>query len=179
MSISVSVKKKLETFELNVHFSSHEKIIGLLGASGAGKSMLLKTIAGLFEPESGKIVVDEVIYFDSNAGVSIAPRHRKAGVVFQNYALFPHMTVTENIAFSLENKNSVENKAKIERLIHDFHLESLKNHKPSKLSGGQQQRVALARALAMEPKVLLLDEPFSALDLHLKSQLMKEMKNAL
>lgn len=179
MSISVNVKKRLETFELDVHFSSHEKIVGLLGASGAGKSMLLKTIAGIFEPETGKIVVDDIVYFDSSAEISLPSRHRKAGVVFQHYALFPHMTVTENIAFSLENKNSMESTRKVERLIKEFHLEALKDHKPSKLSGGQQQRVALARALAMEPKVLLLDEPFSALDIHLKSQLIKDMKNAL
>lgn len=179
MSISVSVKRKLETFELDVHFSSHEKIVGLLGASGAGKSMLLKTIAGLFEPESGKIVVDDVVYFDSSAGISLQPRQRKAGVVFQHYALFPHMTVAENIAFSLEPKKSKESMDKVDRLLRDFHLEALKDYRPSKLSGGQQQRVALARALAMEPKVLLLDEPFSALDIHLKAQLIKEMKNAL
>lgn len=179
MSISVSVKKRLETFELDVNFSSHEKIVGLLGASGAGKSMLLKTIAGIFEPESGKIVVDDIVYFDSSEGISLPSRQRKAGVVFQHYALFPHMTVAENIAFSLEDKNSEGNVHKVDRLIREFHLETLKEHKPSKLSGGQQQRVALARALAMEPKVLLLDEPFSALDIHLKSQLIKDMKNAL
>ena len=167
MEIYVNIYKKLNEFDLNVQFQS-KGTIGLLGSSGSGKSMTLKSIAGIEKPDKGIIKINGNTVFDSEKGINLPPQKRNIGFVFQNYALFPHMTVLENIVFGIKNKN---NKEKIEEIIKKVEISSLLNRYPKELSGGQQQRVAIARTLTRDPEVLLFDEPLSALDTYLKSQL--------
>jgi ABC-type sulfate/molybdate transport systems ATPase subunit len=179
MSLLVEIEKKLPGFKLQLQFSCGQEIIGVLGASGSGKSMLLNCIAGLVRPDKGKIVFRDEPFYDSARNLNLKPQKRKTGYLFQNYAMFPRMTVAENIAFGLERLDKTEQKRKVDELLTRFHLENLGSRYPSQLSGGQQQRVALARAMAVEPQILLLDEPFSALDTYLKNQMMKEMQDSL
>jgi len=176
MGLLVNIEKRLPGFKLEIDLSCGNEIIGVLGASGSGKSMLLNCIAGLIKPDKGKISLDDVAFYDSSKKVNIPPQARKTGYLFQNYAMFPHMTVAENIGFALEPQCREE---KIAGLLERFHLADMGGRYPSQLSGGQQQRVALARAMAVEPKILLLDEAFSALDAHLKMHMMKEMAESL
>lgn len=179
MGLQVNIIKKLPGFKLQVDLSCGQEIIGVLGASGSGKSMLLNSIAGLVRPDKGGILFDGVTFFDSAKKINIPPRDRKAGYLFQNYAMFPHLTVADNIAFGLGNLPKVEQNRKVSELLERFHLKDMGKRYPSQISGGQQQRVALARALAVEPRILLLDEPFSALDEHLKTHMLKEMLESL
>ena len=181
MVLSVHIKKKLKDFELAVDFDMEEGIVGFLGSSGCGKSMTLKCIAGIETPDEGKIVLDDKVLFDKKAGIDLSPQKRKVGYLFQNYALFPHMTVRQNIEAGLEasGKSKQEKKDIVERLLEQFHIKELENSYPVRISGGQQQRAALARMMAAEPKFLLLDEPFSALDTYLKEKLMQEMMTYL
>ena len=167
MEIYVDICKKLNEFDLNIRFQS-SGTIGLLGSSGSGKSMTLKSIAGIEKPDQGIIKINGNTVFDSERKINLPPQKRNIGFVFQNYALFPHMTVYQNICFGIKNKN---NKKKIEDIIEKIEISSLLNRYPRELSGGQQQRVAIARVLARDPKVLLFDEPLSALDTYLKAQL--------
>ena len=166
----MSIKKKLRDFILDVDFSVRDEIFALLGASGCGKSMTLKCIAGIETPDAGKIILDGQTLFDSEKKINLPPQARRAGFLFQNYALFPNMTVAENISFAAE-KNF-----KLKENLSRLSLDGLENVYPHELSGGQQQRVALARVLASHAKFLLLDEPFSALDSHLKWQLELELE---
>lgn len=177
MALSVHIKKKLKDFELAVDFDMDEGIVGFLGSSGCGKSMTLKCIAGIETPDEGRIVLDDKVLFDKKAGINLSPQKRKVGYLFQNYALFPHMTVKQNIEAGLaaSNKSKQEKKEIVERLLEQFHIKELENSYPVRISGGQQQRAALARMMAAEPEFLLLDEPFSALDAYLKEKLMQEM----
>ena len=178
MSIYVDIKKSFGNFKLNIQFEAGDEIFALLGASGCGKSITLKCIAGIEKPDEGQIILDGVTLFDSNKKINLSPQKRKTGLLFQNYALFPNMTVEENIGVAIKNsKSSKENI--INTYINMFHLHGLEKHFPHQLSGGQQQRVALARILASEPNILMLDEPFSALDSYLKWQLEQEMSNIL
>lgn len=181
MALSVHIKKKLKDFELAVEFDMDEGIVGFLGSSGCGKSMTLKCIAGIETPDEGRIVLDDEVLFDKKAGINLSPQKRKVGYLFQNYALFPHMTVRQNIEAGLaaSNKSKQEKKEIVERLLEQFHIKELENSYPVRISGGQQQRAALARMMAAEPKFLLLDEPFSALDAYLKEKLMQEMMTYL
>jgi molybdate transport system ATP-binding protein len=179
MGLQIDITKKFQGFKLQMELSFGGEIIGVLGASGSGKSMLLNSIAGLIRPDKGRIDLDDITYFDSARKINIPPRDRKAGYLFQNYAMFPHLTVEENIAFGLGKLPKAEQKKKVNELLERFHLADMGKRYPSQLSGGQQQRVALARALAVEPRILLLDEPFSALDEHLKTHMMKEMLESL
>ena len=181
MALSVHIKKKLKDFELAVDFDMDEGIVGFLGSSGCGKSMTLKCIAGIETPDEGRIVLDNEVLFDKKAGINLSPQKRKVGYLFQNYALFPHMTVKQNIEAGLaaSNKSKQEKKEIVERLLEQFHIKELENSYPVRISGGQQQRAALARMMAAEPKFLLLDEPFSALDAYLKEKLMQEMMTYL
>ena len=177
--LKVNIHKKLKEFDLDVDFELKKGCLGILGPSGCGKSMTLKSIAGIVDPDNGFVSLttdEENIYFDSNKKVNLKPQKRNVGYLFQNYALFPNMTVEENIAVGL-HKNSDEKI--LSEMIKRFHLEGLEKRYPRQLSGGQQQRVALARIMAYSPDVILLDEPFSAMDTFLKEQLRIELVNSL
>lgn len=171
MGLYVDIEKKFPEFNLKVKFESKDGVLGLLGASGSGKSMTLKCIAGLETPDRGKIVLNEKIFYDSGKNINIPIKKRKVGFLFQNYALFPNMTVNQNIGFALDNISKSEKGEIVREKINMMNLTGLSERFPSQLSGGQQQRVAIARALAINPEILLLDEPFSALDSHLRSKM--------
>jgi molybdate transport system permease protein len=178
-SLVVDIQKQLRGFSLSVTFTTNEDTLGLLGASGAGKSMILRCIAGLETPTIGRIILNGRILFDSQGGINLPSYKRRIGFLFQNYALFPHMTVAQNIAFGVRGVSQVERCRRVQEQIAAVQLQGLENRYPHQLSGGQQQRVALARALAIEPEILLLDEPFSALDTHLRSQIEKQFIETL
>ncbi|WP_088242163.1 molybdate ABC transporter permease subunit [Calothrix rhizosoleniae] len=172
----VDIEKKLPGFHLQVCFATDNQTLGLLGGSGAGKSMILRCIAGIETPTKGQIILNGRVLFDSQRGINLPSRDRRVGLLVQNYALFPHMTLAQNIAFGLPKQLSKSAiKQEIESQLILMQLEGLGDRYPHQLSGGQQQRVALARALASQPEALLLDEPFSALDTHLRSQLEQQM----
>ena len=164
MGIKVDIKRKLGEFSLDIHFQTESKRIGILGASGCGKSMTLKSIAGIETPDFGMIQIDDKVLLDSANKVDLKPQKRNVGYLFQNYALFPTMTVEKNIAAGLKGSKE-EKQKKVQEMIEKFELTGLADRLPGQLSGGQQQRVALARIMAYEPDVILLDEPFSALDM--------------
>lgn len=174
MSLIVNIKKKLKEFNLEVSFETKGDYLGILGSSGSGKSMTLKCIAGIETPDEGEIILNGKVLFDSKKKINLKPQERNVGYLFQNYALFPHMTVEENIALGIR-ANKEEKIEKVKAMIASFHLKGLEKKYPSKLSGGQQQRVALARAISYNPDILMLDEPFSALDSNLKEQLQDEL----
>ncbi|MDR3303080.1 MAG: ATP-binding cassette domain-containing protein [Treponema sp.] len=173
MSILFSIKKRLSpTFTLDVSFQhSGDACIGILGASGCGKSMTLKCVAGIETPDEGVITVNDRTLFDSRKKINIRPQKRQVGYLFQNYALFPRMTVLENITAALSAQGKQERLDKARLWLARFELVGLENQYPSTLSGGQQQRTALARMLIREPSCVLLDEPFSALDTTLREQM--------
>ncbi|EKX99268.1 sulfate/molybdate ABC transporter ATP-binding protein [Selenomonas sp. oral taxon 138] len=170
MKLVVNIEKRLRDFTLAANFTLTDTTLALLGASGSGKSMTLKCIAGLERPDRGQIVLNERILFDSEKGINLPPQARNVGYLFQNYALFPNMTVRENIIFALDGTREEKERIFKENVAR-FSLEGLENAYPAELSGGQQQRVAFARILARGADVLLLDEPLSALDTHLKWQI--------
>ncbi len=178
MALEVNIKKKLGDFNLDVSFTAKDEILALFGESGCGKSMTLKCIAGIEKPDSGRIVLNDRILFDSEKKINLSPQKRKVGYLFQQYALFPHMTVKKNIMTGINEKNK-NKEIIVNENIKKFYLEGMEDKYPSELSGGQQQRVALARIFASEPEVLLLDEPFSAMDSYLKWQLEMELVNIL
>ena len=180
MSIAVNIKKNLGSFRLDVAFSQESGVLALLGGSGCGKSMTLRCIAGIETPDSGKIVLNGVTVYDSERKINLPPQQRQVGLLFQNYALFPNMTVEENILCGLrEKRDKSEKTALLAEYIRKFHLEGLEKHTPSQLSGGQKQRCALARMLIGRPGILMLDEPFSALDSYLRWELERELLNTL
>lgn len=167
----INICKRLHTAqgEMNLSFESEiadHSLVTLCGPSGAGKTTILRCLAGLTSPDSGIIKRDESVWYSSESGINLKPGLRKTGVVFQDYALFPNMTVAENIGAAAEK--SVRS-TKTEELLHEVGLTALADRKPHQLSGGQKQRTALARALASEPRLLLLDEPLSALDHEMRS----------
>ncbi|MEG4582874.1 molybdate ABC transporter permease subunit [Microcoleus sp. MON1_C5] len=175
----LSIFKPLSGFALDVGFNIGPEVLGILGASGSGKSMTLRCIAGLETPRSGQISVNGRVLFDSAQGINVASKDRRIGFLFQNYALFPHLTVAQNIAFGLQHLSESEQKLRVKEQLISVQMSGLENRYPHQLSGGQQQRVALARAIAPSPELLLLDEPFSALDTHLRSQLERELMQTL
>lgn len=179
MGLSVDIYKSFKDFTLNVSFEVKKDILGILGASGSGKSMTLRCIAGLVTPDRGRIVLNGRELFNSEKGINLPVQERGLGFLFQNYALFPNLTVRENIAFGLRKLPKKEQNRRIEDKLKMMRLESLQDRYPHQLSGGQQQRTALARALVTEPECLLLDEPFSALDNHIRNQLEKELLDTL
>jgi molybdate transport system ATP-binding protein len=181
MSVYAKIKKRLGDFQLDVEIEAGSEVLALLGASGCGKSMTLRCIAGVEKPDEGKIVVDGVTLFDSEGGVNLSPQERRTGLLFQNYALFPNMTVFQNIKTGALRRKKGGNPIdkSVNDIIRTFKLEEHQNHYPKQLSGGQQQRVALARILVSEPHILMLDEPFSALDSHLRFQLEKEVMDVI
>ncbi|SFL24596.1 molybdate transport system ATP-binding protein [Methanobrevibacter olleyae] len=177
--LKINIQKKLKEFDLDIDFKLKKGRLGILGPSGCGKSMTLKSITGIVTPDNGAISLitkEETIYFDSNKKINLKPQSRNVGYLFQNYALFPNMTVEENIAIGLSKDY---NEKSLSEMIKRFHLDGLEKRYPRQLSGGQQQRVALARILAYGPDVILLDEPFSAMDAFLKEQLRIELVNSL
>jgi ABC-type sulfate/molybdate transport systems ATPase subunit len=179
MRLLVDIKKKLKGFRLEIAFEADQDILGILGASGSGKSMTLRCIAGIETPDEGKIILNDRVLFDSKRGINLPCQQRRVGFLFQNYALYPHMTVTKNIGFALSGLSSIRREEKVKKAISMMQLEGLENRYPVQLSGGQQQRVALARALVIEPEVLLLDEPFSALDEFLRNQMVNQLMSSL
>ena len=179
MAVSIDIEKDFKGFSLRVKFDSTCATMGILGASGSGKSITLRCIAGIETPDRGRIVVNGRTIFDSDQKINLKPQQRRIGYLFQNYALFPTMTVKENIACGYRGKNKQERDKKVQDYITRYHLEGLEDHLPSQLSGGQQQRVALARMMTGEPEMILLDEPFSALDGYLKDVLQRDMQTFL
>jgi molybdate transport system permease protein len=166
-------------FTLAARLETQGERVGILGESGAGKTMTLRAIAGLERSARGRIVVNGRALLDSSRGIALPARERRAGLVFQNYALFPHRTVAENVAFGLARVNTAERESRVRGILRRVHLGDLAGRYPRQLSGGQQQRVALARALVTEPEILLLDEPLSALDFHLRGVVEKELLDTL
>ena len=180
MSLRVDIRKSLGSFTLDVDFTAGQGITSLLGASGCGKSMTLKCIAGIEKPDEGRIELDGRVLFDSAQGVNLPPQQRRVGYLFQNYALFPNMTVRQNILCGLNReKDRSARERRLRDMLRRMQLEGLEERKPAQLSGGQQQRAALARILVSDPQILLLDEPFSALDGHLRDSLKVEMRDLL
>ncbi len=180
MSIEVEIQKQLGQFRLDVAFSNGNDVLALLGSSGCGKSMTLRCIAGIERPDVGRILVDDVVFFDSERRINLPPQKRRVGLLFQNYALFPHMTVEQNILAGLSREKSKKLRhQRVTENIEAFHLQGLEKHLPAQLSGGQQQRVALARILVSRPSILMLDEPFSALDTHLRWEMEGELLERL
>lgn len=199
--LGVEIKKKLKEFSLALSFEAKKGCLGILGPSGCGKSMTLKSIAGIVTPDSGRIALQYAqgeaaggrVLFDSSLKINETPQIRRVGYLFQNYALFPNMTVEENIAAGLKGKGARAAaggrkyqarspqaiKNKVQEMTERFRLTGLEKHYPAQLSGGQQQRAALARILAYEPEILLLDEPFSAMDTYLREKLRLELAEAL
>ena len=179
MSLIVRIEKDLGSFHLRVRFESENGVHGLLGASGCGKSMTLRCIAGVVTPDRGHIELNGRVLFDSETGVDLPPQQRRVGLLFQNYALFPNMTVEQNLRAALRGQKSADEAGEIAAMLRRFELTGLERHRPSQLSGGQQQRVALARILLTKPEILLLDEPLSALDSYLRWQTELELAELL
>ncbi|MCF0151289.1 MAG: ABC transporter ATP-binding protein, partial [Firmicutes bacterium] len=176
MAIYVNIEKKLGNFQLKSEFEAGDETLALMGPSGCGKSMTLRCIAGIETPDRGRIVLDGVTLFDSEKGIDLPPQQRHVGLLFQSYALFPNMTAEENIrAGARREKEKARREQAVSQIMERFDLAPLASHYPHQLSGGQQQRVALARILVSDPKILLLDEPFSALDSHLRFRLEKDL----
>jgi molybdate transport system permease protein len=173
----LNIEKRLPNFHLQIAFNTDDQPLGLLGGSGAGKSMILRCLAGIETPNKGRIVLNNRVLFDSENNINIPIYQRRIGFLFQNYALFPHLTVAQNIAFGIPKY--IDTKTEVEKQLIAMKLQGFGNRYPHQLSGGQQQRVALARALASNPEALLLDEPFSALDTHLRSQLEQQVTEIL
>ncbi|MBZ5693900.1 MAG: sulfate/molybdate ABC transporter ATP-binding protein [Acidobacteriia bacterium] len=176
MALEVQVAKKLPEFTLDVSFTAGDAPLGILGPSGAGKTMLLRCIAGLERPDHGRITLDGRVLLDTERHIHVPARNRRVGMLFQHYALFPHRTVAENIGFALGHLPRQEREHRVAALSARTHLSGLEDRYPRELSGGEQQRAALARALAIEPEALLLDEPLSALDTHLRSQVEAQLQ---
>jgi molybdate transport system permease protein len=175
--LEVRIEKKLADFTLDVAFRTSTAPLGILGASGAGKTMLLRCIAGIENPRRGRIALNDRVLFDSEKRIAIPARDRRVGMLFQNYALFPHRTVAENLAFGIERDDRTNRDGKVASLVRRMQLGGIEKRYPRELSGGEQQRVALARALAIEPEALLLDEPLAALDTHLRSQVERQLQD--
>jgi molybdate transport system ATP-binding protein len=169
--LKVTVAHALRSFRLELALEVGREPVALVGPSGAGKSTLLRTIAGLVRPDSGVIAADGEVWFDAERGIDVPPERRSVGLVFQEYALFPHLTVERNVAYGGKRRTA--------ELLAAFGLKPLAGVRPGHLSGGERQRVALARALAREPSVLLLDEPLAALDAHTRAAVRGELRERL
>lgn len=181
--LRVAVKKRLGAearapFVLDVRLTISAPITVLVGASGAGKSTLLKLLAGIVEPDEGLIELNDRAYFDSTRGINLPIQDRAVGFVFQDYALFPHLTAERNIAYGVKLKDKGARLTKAREMLRLFHIEATAGRIPSELSGGEQQRVALARALASDPSIVLLDEPLSAVDVEMRLRLLDEIEAA-
>lgn len=178
MYLHLDIDRKLDDFRLCVQYEGSASRIGILGASGCGKSMTLKSIAGIERPDRGKIVMKDRVLYDSESRTDLRPQQRRVGYLFQNYALFPTMTVQQNIMAGVRGPGS-EKANRAAEMISKFQLTGLEKRRPGELSGGQQQRVALARIMASQPEALLLDEPLSAMDYFLKEKLRLELAEVM
>ncbi len=176
MSLFVDIEKRLGDFHLKTRFEVGEETLALLGASGSGKSLTLQCVAGICKPDQGRIILDGEPLFDSERGIDLPPQRRQVGYLFQDYALFPNMTVEKNICCGLREKGD---RALVEETMATMGLSALCHRRPHRLSGGERQRVALARILVGRPRLLLLDEPFSALDSHLRFQVERETRQVI
>lgn len=181
MSIYCNIKKKTGKFQLEAEFEGGNEVLSLLGASGSGKTMILRCIAGVEKPDSGIIIVGEKVFFDSEKGINLPSRLRKTGLVFQDYALFPNLTVGENIQLCIPKKEKSKSETEffLKELLEKYQLVEYEKQLPSQLSGGQKQRCAIARMMATSPEIILLDEPFSALDSFLQHKLERELFSTL
>ncbi len=177
--LCVNIEKRLSQYTLHADFTSDHRSLALFGASGAGKSMTLKCIAGIEKPDKGVIILNDKVLFDSQKHINLPPQKRRVGYLFQDYALFPNMTVRQNITTGLKCLSRKEQRMKCSEYIERFHLNGLEDKRPDALSGGEKQRVALARIFASAPDVLLLDEPFSSLDTLLKLELYPYIKRII
>lgn len=183
MTIEINIRKHLQaderSFNLDIALRTDSNRVVLYGPSGAGKSLTLQAIAGLLTPDQGVIRLQKNTLFDSNAAICLAPQRRNVAYLFQDYALFPHLTVVQNVAFGLRSGSfklrRPHDHPAVQKWLTSFELSATANSYPHQLSGGQRQRVALARALVLEPDILLLDEPFSALDLTLRERMRREL----
>ena len=175
MKLEVDIFKRLKEFNLRIHFIVEDECVGFMGSSGSGKSMTLKCIAGIETPDWGRIVYNDKVFYDSERKINLPPQDRHIGYLFQSYALFDNMDVYHNIECGLKahKKNNIQQR--IQDMMELFHISELSQRYPRQLSGGEKQRVALARVFAYEPDIILLDEPFSALDEDLKEDLKKEL----
>lgn len=179
--LSVQIHKKLQSagspdFELEVNEQFAVGFTVLFGPSGAGKSTLLDCVAGLLVPDEGRVSLDDEVFFDSVRQISLRSSKRRIAYVFQSLALFPHLSAEENVAYGLTDAGASEQGKRIEGVLRQFHIESLRKRKPKELSGGEKQRVALARSLATEPRVLLLDEPLTGLDSGLRQGILQDLR---
>ena len=171
----MQVVKRLPAFSLEVDWQAGDEVVALFGPSGAGKTLTLQCLAGLVRPDRGRIVVGGEVFFDSDAGIDVPTQRRRLGYVFQGYALFPHLSVEDNVGYGLRGRPREERRRRAGEVLERLGLDGLGARRPRELSGGQQQRVALGRALAVDPGLLLLDEPLSALDTPLRRQLRREL----
>lgn len=176
MRLQAEFTKKVKTETIQISLDLENEVLGILGRSGCGKSVTLRCLAGVLRPDSGIILLDGKTLFDSEKKICVKAQQRKIGYLFQNYALFPNMTVEENIAFAFGGK---KDPLFLEELLERFYLTEVKDLYPAVLSGGQQQRTAMARMLAAKPEVILLDEPFSALDSFLRQEMVREVQSVL
>ncbi|MDR2345421.1 MAG: ATP-binding cassette domain-containing protein [Planctomycetaceae bacterium] len=181
MSIEVDIVKRFRNFELEVSFKAGEERLGILGASGCGKSVTLRCIAGVMQPDSGRIVIGSRVVFDSKCRINLVPQLRRAGLLFQHYALFPTMSVRKNLEIVLNRKPRAVRNNRVEEIAEKFRLIQFIDQKPPQLSGGQQQRAAMARIFISSPEMIMLDEPLSALDsflrLNVETELLEELKS--
>lgn len=172
MAVSLSLKKKLPFFDLDISFSCpSDSMIVLIGPSGGGKTTIVRMLAGLEQPDSGIITFGDETWFDASRGINLKPQKRRLGYVFQDYTLFPHLNLYENAAFAAVDRSDVDG------LFELFGISHLRDRKPSMVSGGERQRCAICQALARRPRLLLLDEPFSALDVVSRRELREELKS--
>jgi molybdate transport system ATP-binding protein len=179
VALTLEVRKALPGFTLDVSWAAGDEVVTLFGPSGAGKTLTLQCLAGLMRPDSGRIVVNGTVFFDGGRGVDVPTQERRLGYVFQGYALFPHLSVRDNVAYGLRRLSASARRRRTQEVLERLGLADLAPRRPQELSGGQQQRVALGRALAPDPALLLLDEPLSALDLPLRQALRDDLRAVL
>lgn len=180
MSLSIDIRKKLQAFDLDIKLEAGEERLGLLGASGCGKSLTMRCIAGVETPDEGRIVVNGQVFFDSEKKINLSPQERKTAYLFQNYQLFPNLSVEQNVQAGMDrNLTKAQRHEAAIKALSIFNMEGFADRFPGRLSGGQQQRVALARMIAARPGIFMFDEPFSALDAYLKSSLEQTLLDML